>query len=269
MAKIDPEKPIEKKLYIFSARAPSEKQYGIEDIRWYSQTNRTSFNIDNHKLTSAFTAIWKLSIDNGQTDKTDLSFLGKLIKTKWLSQVENILNFAFKAANILTHHAANLLIYCPQGADGSSLLSALTQVIIDPYYRTFEGFKVLIHKEWIYYKHNFARKLLIVKADKKHDANGSASAANTGTLTYGGPNQLQQSTIEAKNEVEPFFVLFLDAVAQLVRQNPISFEFTSSYLAHVGAQLFTGKYFEFVQQTVSYSKRKTGSTQANNAPNAN
>lgn len=100
--------------------------------------------MESHKLTAAFQAIWKLSIENGQSDKTDLSFLGKLIKTKWLSQIENILNHAFKAANILTHHSANLLIYCPHGSDGSSLLSSLTQVIIDPYYRTFEGFKVLI-----------------------------------------------------------------------------------------------------------------------------
>lgn len=39
----------------------------------------------------------------------------------------------------------------------------MAQIFCDPYYRTFEGFKVLVHKEWIYYKHDFARKSLIVR----------------------------------------------------------------------------------------------------------
>ena len=43
------------------------------------------------------------------------------------------------------------------------MLSSLSQIFCDPYYRTFEGFKVLVHKEWIFYKHDFARKSLIVR----------------------------------------------------------------------------------------------------------
>lgn len=29
---------------------------------------------------------------------------------------------------------------------------------MDPYYRTFEGFRALIYKEWIFFQHNFAKK---------------------------------------------------------------------------------------------------------------
>lgn len=29
--------------------------------------------------------------------------------------------------------------------------------MLDPYYRTFEGFKALIYKDWIYYGHSFMK----------------------------------------------------------------------------------------------------------------
>jgi hypothetical protein len=57
----------------------------------------------------------------------------------------------------------NALIYCNQGASGTSILSSLAQIFCDPYYRTFEGFKVLVHKDWVFYKHDFARKSQLVR----------------------------------------------------------------------------------------------------------
>ena len=44
----------------------------------------------------------------------------------------------------------------------------------------------------------------------------------------------------------PIFMLFLDAVAQLTRMNPLSFEFTSAYLAELASKVYTNRYFEFV-----------------------
>jgi len=31
----------------------------------------------------------------------------------------------------------------------------MAQIMLDPYYRTFAGFRTLIYKEWVYYGHNF------------------------------------------------------------------------------------------------------------------
>jgi myotubularin-related protein 6/7/8 len=57
----------------------------------------------------------------------------------------------------------NALIYDSHGVSGTSLLSSLAQIFCDPYYRTFEGFKILVHKDWVFYKHNFTKKNLMLR----------------------------------------------------------------------------------------------------------
>ena len=45
-------------------------------------------------------------------------------------------------------------------------------------------------------------------------------------------------------EYAPFFILYLDCVHQLIQMNPYSFEFTPHYLAHIGFNCYTNKYYE-------------------------
>lgn len=47
--------------------------------------------------------------------------------------------------------------------------------------------------------------------------------------------------------IDPIFILFLDAVAQLVRMNPLAFEFMSSYPAFIASEIHTNRFFEFIQ----------------------
>ena len=48
-----------------------------------------------------------------------------------------------------------MITHCSDGWDRTSQLCALSEVIIDSYFRTFDGFQVLIEKEWISYGHRF------------------------------------------------------------------------------------------------------------------
>lgn len=41
-----------------------------------------------------------------------------------------------------------VLVHCSDGWDRTSQLSALGQLLVDPYYRTMDGFAALIEKEW-------------------------------------------------------------------------------------------------------------------------
>ncbi len=47
-------------------------------------------------------------------------------------------------------------------------------------------------------------------------------------------------------KMEPLFILFLDAVHQLIKMNPLSFEFNSRFLAFLAIETFTGRHFEFI-----------------------
>ena len=43
----------------------------------------------------------------------------------------------------------SVLISCKSGTDSSAVISSLAQLLIDPFYRTFEGLRTLIYKEWV------------------------------------------------------------------------------------------------------------------------
>lgn len=49
----------------------------------------------------------------------------------------------------------NVIVHCSDGWDRTSQMSALAQIMLDPYYRTIHGFCVLIEKDWISFGHMF------------------------------------------------------------------------------------------------------------------
>ena len=90
-----------------------------------------------------------------QTDK-EKNVISTFMKTKWPVMIEEVL---IKAHYILHQiRKRSVLIHCPTGTEGSAILSSLAQVMIDPYYRTFEGLKKLIYKDWLFFQHNFIKK---------------------------------------------------------------------------------------------------------------
>ena len=81
-----------------------------------------------------------------------------------------------------------------------SQLSSLSQILLDPFFRTINGFAVLIEKDWLSFGHQFALR------------NGIS---------------IKQSSEEQSS---PIFLQFLDAVHQLQLQYPNSFEFNEKFL---------------------------------------
>lgn len=51
-----------------------------------------------------------------------------------------------------------VLLHCSDGWDRTSQLSSLAQLVLDPYFRTMEGFFVLVEKEWVSFGHQFATR---------------------------------------------------------------------------------------------------------------
>lgn len=71
------------------------------------------------------------------------SFLALCAQSGWYDYLYLIISGAKSIAKDLLQ-GINVVVHCSDGWDRTSQLCALSQLIIDPYYRTIEGFAVLI-----------------------------------------------------------------------------------------------------------------------------
>jgi myotubularin-related protein 1/2 len=88
----------------------------------------------------------------------DLKFHVSLAESQWYDFVFLILSGAVEIAKNLTK-GINNLVHCSDGWDRTAQLCALSGIMLDPFYRTIEGFEILIEKDWIHFGHQFGVRL--------------------------------------------------------------------------------------------------------------
>ena len=139
-------------MVIYTAREGIEDQNAYESTKSYKNINKRFYSLcHKNNLVRAFEYVWAIS-NNIQDGK----FINNFVKTKWPYYLEEALKNAFTISTGLGKQ--NILIHCPSGADGSSVMSSLALLILEPHYRTFEGFRTLIFKEWLFFQHNFIKR---------------------------------------------------------------------------------------------------------------
>lgn len=121
------------------------------------------------------------------------------------------------------------MIHCSDGWDRTTQLVSLVQIMLDPYYRTIEGFGVLIEKDWVSFGHMFKTR------------NGWKST-----------NPFEE------DKRSPIFLQFLDCVHQLLNQYPYEFEFNLRFLTDLAYYCRTGLFGNFLcdSQAVNFLKKK-------------
>lgn len=97
-------------------------------------------------------------------------------------------------------------LHSSDGWDRTAQLTSLAMLLLDPYYRTIEGFQVLIEKEWISFGHQFAKR------------------------TGHEPGKMSNTSDQERS---PVFLQFLDCVAQLIRLCPCAFQFNDLFLCDI------------------------------------
>jgi len=188
---------------------------GYEAMEYYEKCTLQFMGIENiHVMRSALEKLVELCEGSGPMHEA--GFLTKLEQTKWLFYNRLLLQASAQMACILEDEGRAVVVHCSDGWDRTAQLSALTQILLDPYYRTFVGFACLIEKEWTTMGYKFAERC--GHGDSRHE--------NT-----------QRS---------PVFLQFLDCVWQLTRQFPLSFEFNSQYLVDLHDQMMNCRFGTFL-----------------------
>ena len=60
------------------------------------------------------------------------------------------------ASYIASSLSRPVMVHCSDGWDRTPQIVALTELLVDPYYRSMEGFRVLVEKEWLDFGHKMA-----------------------------------------------------------------------------------------------------------------
>jgi len=141
------------------------------------------------------------------------SFLAGLEASGWLRHTKAVLEAAaFMATTLVSGHS--VLVHCSDGWDRTSQTCSLAQILVDPFFRTIQGFQALIEKDWLTFGHKFSDRCGFIAGDPK--------------------------------EVSPVFTQFLDATWQLMEQFPQAFQFNSKYLVTIHDHVYSCQYGTFI-----------------------
>ena len=173
---------------------------GSENMDHYKFASKAYLGIDNiHVMRESLAKVIEAIKDS------DISSLPpnreQLVKSGWLKHIAGLLDGAALIARQVGIQHSHVLIHCSDGWDRTSQLSALSQLLLDPYYRTLEGFVVLVEKDWLAFGHMFQHRSGFLNSEKWFASQNDAlagSAIQPGGSGDGRGDAIENALLNAK-----------------------------------------------------------------------
>jgi hypothetical protein len=142
------------------------------------------------------------------------SWLKDVANSSWYDYIGAIINCAQKVVVEIVQYRSNVMVHCSDGWDRTAQTTSLSMLCIDQHYRTQAGFLKLVQKEWCAFGHKFRTRAALGEAPT--------------------------------SEASPVFVQWLEAVYQVVLQNPSCFEFTPAVLLRLANEVYSNRFGTFL-----------------------
>ena len=220
-----------KKAYIYdcrpylSAMANKLKGAGFENVENYPGVEIFFCEIDHiHSARSALHKIYSMLKYNRFTD--DKKFLSNFENSGWPNFIFGIIRASINIASTV-RKGYSVLIHCSDGWDRCSQLTAFSQLLIDPYFRTIRGYMTLIEKDFLSFGHQFRFR------------NGYYSKEENN-----------------ENQNSPILLQYIDATHQLLVQYPMYFEFNMKFLLFIANSINSGLYGTFLYNNEKEREQK-------------
>ena len=210
-----------KKLYIYDCRpylaamANKLKGAGYENVETYKNAELFFCEIDNiHTARNSLTKIYNMLKNNNFY--VNKKFLSNFEATGWPNFIYGIINASMNVATAVKN-GYSVLIHCSDGWDRASQVTAFSQLLIDPFYRTIKGYMILIEKDFLSYGHQFRYRNGYCSKEEVHE-----------------------------NQESPILLQYLDATQQLLVQYPMYFEFNMKFLVFIANNIRSGLFGTFL-----------------------
>jgi myotubularin-related protein 1/2 len=202
-----------------SALANRTSGYGYENTSYYLGTTLQFCNISNiHSVRDSYVKMSALCMS---TNVQDQNWNSLIEDTKWLSQIRTIWAASWEAAFWVHVHRMPVLLHCSHGWDRTSQVAVLSQLLLDPFYRSRSGFATLVEKDFLSFGHPFHTR------SSHGEGRGGDGAASSGS---------------DESQISPIFIQFLDCVYQLVNLFPEKFEFNEMYLLVLSEHIYSCRF---------------------------
>ncbi|KAI8071331.1 protein-tyrosine phosphatase-like protein [Gongronella butleri] len=186
-----------------------------------------------------------------------------LQKSNWLKHIGTLVEGTLAIVKNIHVYNSHVLVHCSDGWDRTAQLVSVSELCLDPFYRTLRGFQVLIEKEWVSFGHKFADRCGHL-SNEKYFVNLAYSGGNAATNTLKDmQNKFYSKANSAfQRETSPVFHQFLDCVYQLLQQYPTRFEFNEQLLIDLHYHVYACQYGTFLfnceaERTTHQPQQKT------------
>lgn len=201
-----------------SAMANRAAGAGYESQTNYPTSRLDFYSISNiHAVRDSYKSLASMLLAANPSPSSDVSFTKQFEDSQWLNGIRNILKASYDTA-VYLNNGAPVLVHCSHGWDRTAQVCAVAQLFLDPYYRTFEGFKVLVEKEWVSLGHAFQMRC----------------------------GHSQDRATRQEDQISPIMIQFLDCVWQILRQCMHYFEFNARYILTVADHVYSGRFGTFL-----------------------
>ncbi|XP_036391581.1 myotubularin-related protein 10-like [Megalops cyprinoides] len=147
-------------------------------------------------------------------EESEEKWLSSIESSRWLEYVRAFLKHSAETVYILEGKRSSVILQEEEDRDLSCVVSSLVQLMLDPHFRSLQGFQSLVQKEWVMAGHRFLDRCNHLKKNDKEEC--------------------------------PLFLLFLDCVSQLMNQYPAAFEFTETYLTVLSDSMWVPVFSTFL-----------------------